>query len=86
MESHRTACSTLRLEHHGSARHAGAVFSLTYHLVFCPKYRQKVLTGPGETRLKAWVSAKAERTTLAINALYTPGAIGNVTNWTGDNG
>ena len=24
--------------------------------------------------------------TLVTNALYIPGAIGNVTNWTGDNG
>jgi hypothetical protein len=30
--------------------------------------------------------AKAERTTLTINALYIPGAIGNVTTRTGDNG
>lgn len=34
------------------ARNAGAVFSLKYHLVFCPKYRRPVLTGDVETRLK----------------------------------
>src|SRR5882672_7121044 len=40
------------MEHQGYARNADAVFSLKYHLVFCPKYRKKVLSGPVETRLK----------------------------------
>jgi len=31
---------------------AGAVFSLKYHVVFCPKYRRPVLTAPVDTRLK----------------------------------
>ena len=28
------------------------VYSCKYHVVFCPKYRRKVLTGPVEARLK----------------------------------
>lgn len=28
------------------------VYSCKYHVVWCPKYRRKVLTGPIETRLK----------------------------------
>ena len=33
-------------------KNAGAVFNLSYHIVFCPKYRRKVLVGDVETRLK----------------------------------
>ena len=36
------------MEHQGYARNAGAVYSLKYHLVFCPKYRKEVLGGPVE--------------------------------------
>jgi putative transposase len=34
------------------SKNAGAVFSLNYHIVWCPKYRRKVLVGDVETRLK----------------------------------
>ena len=57
------------MEQHGYARNKGAVFSLTYHLVFCPKYRKKVLTEPVETRLKALLSAKAEELSLALHTM-----------------
>ena len=57
------------MEQHGYARNAGAVFSLTYHLVFCPKYRKKVLTGPVETRLKALLSAKAGELSLTLHTM-----------------
>jgi len=33
-------------------KNAGVVFSLKYHIVWCPKYRLKVLVGDVETRLK----------------------------------
>ena len=33
------------------------VYSCKYHVVFCPKYRRKVLVGAIETRLKEVVSA-----------------------------
>jgi putative transposase len=32
------------------------VFSAKYHLIWCPKYRRRVLVGPVETRLKEIVS------------------------------
>jgi putative transposase len=38
---------------------AGAVFNLNYHIVFCPKYRRKVLVGDIETRLKELLHEKA---------------------------
>jgi putative transposase len=47
------------MEHHGYARNAGAVFSLQYHLVFCPKYRKSVLVGPVAERLQALLYSKA---------------------------
>lgn len=34
------------------ARNAGAVYSLKYHLVWCPKYRRPVLVPPVDVRLK----------------------------------
>ena len=34
------------------AKNSGAVFSLKYHLVWCPKYRRPVLEGAIETRLR----------------------------------
>jgi putative transposase len=34
------------------AKSAGAVFSLKYHIVWCPKYRRCVLVPPVDKRLK----------------------------------
>lgn len=51
------------------ARNSGAVFSLKYHLVWCPKYRRKVLTGNIETRLKELLYAQAEEFNMTIQAL-----------------
>ncbi len=34
------------------AKNAGAVFSLKFHVVWCPKYRRSVLVAPVDTRLK----------------------------------
>ena len=34
------------------AKNAGAVFSLKYHVVWCPKYRRSVLVPPVDARLK----------------------------------
>lgn len=48
---------------------AGAVFSLKYHLVWCPKYRKKVLTGPVETHLKELLAEKAAEMGATIHAL-----------------
>ena len=33
------------------AKNGGAVFNLSYHIVWCPKYRRKVLVGYVEQRL-----------------------------------
>ena len=57
------------MEHHGYARNAGAVFSLKYHLVFCPKYRKPVLIGPVAERLKALLSAKAQELKATLHIL-----------------
>lgn len=57
------------MEHHGYAHNAGAVYSLKYHLVFCPKYRKAVLGGQVEVRLKALLRAKAEELGITLHAL-----------------
>ena len=36
------------------------VYSCQYHVIFCPKYRRKVLTGDVETRLKELILEKQE--------------------------
>lgn len=51
------------------ARNAGAVFSLKYHLVWCPKYRRSVLTGRVAERLRVLLAWKAEELKLTIHAL-----------------
>ena len=51
------------------ARNAGAVFSLKYHLVFCPKYRRPVLVSPIDTRLKELVREIADNRDMTVHAL-----------------
>lgn len=51
------------------ARNAGAVFSLKYHLVWCPKYRRKVLTGNIGIRLNELLYARAIELEMKILAL-----------------
>ena len=51
------------------AKNAGAVFSLKLHIVWCPKYRRKVLEGNIEKRLKKLLYEKAKELELTIHAL-----------------
>ena len=46
----RARCITFRMSQY--AKNSGAVFSLKYHLVWCPKYRRPVLEGAIEERLR----------------------------------
>jgi putative transposase len=50
-------------------RNAGAAYSLTYHLVWCPKYRRAVLIGSVERDLKALIREKAEQLGATVHAL-----------------
>lgn len=43
-----------------------AVFNIGYHLIWCPKYRRKVLVGPVETRLKELLLNKAKELGITI--------------------
>lgn len=51
------------------AKNAGAVFTLKYHLVWCPKYRRPVLEGAVATRLKSLLETKATELEAKIHAL-----------------
>jgi putative transposase len=42
------------------------VYNCGYHLIWCPKYRRKVLVGDVEERLKELLQEKAERLGLRI--------------------
>lgn len=51
------------------AKNAGAVFSLKYHVVWCPKYRRSVLEPLIAIRLKAMLLQKAAELALTIHAM-----------------
>jgi putative transposase len=46
-----------------------AVYSLKYHLVFCPKYRRPVLVNGVDVVLKELIQRKAEELGITIHAL-----------------
>ena len=48
---------------------AGAVYSLKYHLVWCPKYRRSVLVDKVATRLKELLNKKATEMKAIIHSL-----------------
>jgi putative transposase len=50
-------------------RNAGSVFSLKYHLVWCPKYRQPVLIGEVAKDLQDLLHQKAKELNVEIEAL-----------------
>jgi putative transposase len=50
------------------AKNAGAVFSLKFHLVWCPKYRRPVLTSPVDGRLKALLGEVADEHGMTLHA------------------
>jgi len=46
-----------------------AVYNVNYHLIWCPKYRRKVLTGEVETRLKELLNEKAKKIDVTIEKI-----------------
>lgn len=50
-------------------KNAGAVFTLKYHLVFCPKYRKDILEGILAQRLEDLLRTKAQELGAEIQAL-----------------
>jgi putative transposase len=50
-------------------RSAGCVYSLKYHLVWCPKYRKKVLVGQVADDLRDLLYQKAKEMDVEIEAL-----------------
>ena len=50
-------------------RNAGAVFSLKYHVVWCPKYRRSVLTPPVDARLKQLIEEVALEHEFTVHTL-----------------
>jgi len=50
-------------------KNAGAVFSLKYHLVWCPKYRRPVLVADVARRLSELLRAVAAELNVTIHAL-----------------
>ncbi|NDV84968.1 IS200/IS605 family transposase [Bacteroides sp. 51] len=39
----------------------GCVYNVSYHIIWCPKYRRKLLTGEVEIRLKELLTFKSEQ-------------------------
>ena len=50
-------------------KHAGAIYNLQYHFVWCPKYRKSVLVGPVEDALRQLLTEKAPQLQVEIEAL-----------------
>lgn len=50
-------------------RNVGAVFSLKYHVVWCPKYRRSVLTPPVDARLKQLIEEVALEHDFTVHTL-----------------
>ena len=50
-------------------RSSTAVYNVAYHIIFCPKYRRKVLTGAVEKRLKALWHEKAAELGVTIQTM-----------------
>jgi len=57
------------MAHSRYSRNVGAVYSLQYHIVFCPKYRRKVLVGEVEDALKSLLLQKSQELGLEIKAM-----------------
>jgi putative transposase len=56
----------------GSTRykqHAGGIYTLHYHFVWCPKYRRNVLQGAIVERLKALLYEKANALSVTVEGL-----------------
>jgi putative transposase len=51
------------------SKNAGVVFSLKYHVVWCPKYRRPVLTDAVSDRLRVLLAEKALELGMTIHAL-----------------
>jgi putative transposase len=51
------------------SKNTGAVFSLKYHVVWCPKYRRPVLVDDVADRLRVLLTEKAEELGMTIHAL-----------------
>jgi len=50
-------------------KNAGAVFNIKFHIVWCPKYRRKVLTGEIADRLVELLYEKAAERKISIEAV-----------------
>ena len=50
-------------------KHAGAVYTLHYHFVWCPKYRRKVLHGAIAERLKELLHESADALDVTVEGL-----------------
>ena len=46
-----------------------AVYNVAYHLIWCPKYRRKVLRGPVEERLRELLQEKAAELGVVIETM-----------------
>ena len=46
-----------------------SVFNLSYHIVWCPKYRRPVLTGPVDVRLRELLAEKTAELDMTIHAI-----------------
>jgi putative transposase len=46
-----------------------AVYNINFHIIWCPKYRRRVLVGQVDSRLKELLGEKAERLGISIKTM-----------------
>ena len=51
------------------AKNAGAIFSLKYHIVWCPKYRRPVLVDEIALRLRGLLAGRAAELEMTLHAV-----------------
>jgi len=51
------------------AKNAGAIFSLKYHIVWCPKYRRPVLVDEIALRLRSLLAGRAAELEMTLHAV-----------------
>jgi putative transposase len=59
----------VELAHERYAKNAGAIFSLKFHLVWCPKYRRPVLVDAVAVRLRELIKEKADELEMTVHML-----------------
>jgi putative transposase len=66
LDKYKNVCHNFRMAHKRWTHSNTAVFNIGYHLIWCPKFRRKVLINEVEIRLKELLFQKAAEINIEI--------------------